>query len=158
MDRRLLVVPGALLLLVLIADVSVVRWEAALRAGPGLERHPTVNATDLPARCADTAVALAEGRNVSIRGYRIAPGSVDLVIERASVSGEWALGGANCADRLVGGDDLRVDGRSYRVLGHYSRGRVDRSPPFGLAKFGSGLVGVGLLAVGLLATVHQESE
>jgi hypothetical protein len=158
MDRRLLVLPGALLLLVLIAEPSVVSWEATLRTGPGLDRHPTVNATDLPARCADTAVALADGRNVSIRGYRIAPGFLDLLVERTSVAGEWALGDANCAARLAGVDDLRVDGESYRVLGEYSRERLDRSPAFGLARLGSGLVGVGLLAVGLLTAVHREPE
>ena len=158
MDRRLLALPGALLALLLIADVSVVGWEATLRAGPGLERHPTVNATALPARCTDVAVALADGHTVSVRGYRVAPDSLDLLVERTSVAGEWALGDANCADRLAGTDDLRVDGESYRVLGEYSRERLDRTPPFGLAKLGSGLVGVGLLAVGLLATVHRESE
>jgi hypothetical protein len=160
MDRRLLVVPGALLVLLFVADVSVVGWQASLRAGtpasPG--SHSIVNATDLPARCADAAVALADGNNVTIRGYRIAPESVDLLVERASTSGEWALGDANCADRLAGVDDLRVDGESYRVLGEYSRERLDRTPPFGLAKLGSGLVGVGLLAVGLVAAVHRESE
>ncbi|EMA60062.1 hypothetical protein C470_09649 [Halorubrum distributum JCM 13561] len=158
MDRRLLAVPGALLLLVLIADVSVVGWRATFHAGAGLEQHQVVNATDLPARCADAAVALADGNNVSIRGYRIAPGSVDLLFERASTSGEWALGDANCANRLSGVDNLRVDGESYRVLGKYSRERLDRTPLAGLAKLGCGLVGVALLAVGLLAIVHRESE
>ncbi|WP_432508319.1 hypothetical protein [Halorubrum ezzemoulense] len=158
MDRRLLVVPGVLLLLALIADVRVVRWEAALRAGPGLERHRTVNATGLPARCAEAAVALADSDDVSMRGYRIAPGSLDLVVEPTSASGRWALGDANCADRLAGVDDLRVDGRSYRVLGQYLRGRVDRTALFGLARLGSGVVGVGLLAVGLLATVGRDSK
>ncbi|ELZ44255.1 hypothetical protein C464_15520 [Halorubrum coriense DSM 10284] len=158
MDRRLLALPGALFLFLLLADPSVVGWEATLRAGPGLERHPAVNATDLPGRCAETAVALADGRNVSVRGYRVAPDSLDLLVERTSVSGEWALGDANCAARLSGVDDLRVDGESYRVLGEYSRERLDRSPAFGLARLGSGLAGVGLLAVGLLATVHREFE
>ncbi|OYR85011.1 hypothetical protein DJ84_04060 [Halorubrum ezzemoulense] len=158
MDRRLLAVPGALLLLVLIADVSVVGWRATFHAGAGLEQHQVVNATDLPARCADAAVALADGNNVSIRGYRIAPGSVDLLFERASTSGEWALGDANCANRLSGVDNLRVDGESYRVLGKYSRERLDRTPLAGLAKLGCGLVDVALLAVGLLAIVHRESE
>ncbi|WP_017343641.1 hypothetical protein [Halorubrum sp. T3] len=158
MDRRLLAVPGALLLGFLIADVSVVGWRATFYPGPGLDQHQVVNATDLPARCADAAVALADGNNVSIRGYRIAPESVDLLIERASTSGEWALGDANCANRLAGVDNLRVDGESYRVLGGYSRERLDRTPLAGLARLGSGLVGVALLAVGLLATVHGESE
>ena len=158
MDRRLLVVPGALLLLVLIADVSVVGWRATFHAGAGLEQHQVVNATDLPARCADAAVALADGNNVSIRGYRIAPGSVDLLFERASTSGEWALGDANCANRLSGVDNLRVDGESYRVLGGYSRERLDRTPLAGVARLGSGLVGVGLLAVGFFEALHWESE
>ncbi|QUO48153.1 hypothetical protein [Halorubrum ruber] len=158
MDRRLLAVPGALLLGFLIADVSVVGWRATFYPGPGLDQHQVVNATDLPARCADAAVALADGNNVSIRGYRIAPESVDLLIERASTSGEWALGDANCANRLAGVDNLRVDGESYRVLGGYSRERLDRTPLFGLAKLGSGVGGVALLAAGLLATVHRESE
>ena len=158
MDRRLLAVPGALLLGFLIADVSVVGWRARFYPGPGLDQHQVVNATDLRARCADAAVALADGNNVSIRGYRIAPESVDLLFERASASGEWALGDANCANRLAGVDNLRVDGESYRVLGGYSRERLDRTPLAGLAKVGSGLVGVALLAVGLLATVHRESE
>jgi hypothetical protein len=158
MDRRLLVVPGALLLLVLIADPSVFRWRATYHAGPGLDQHPVVNVTDLPARCADTAVALADGSNVSIRGYRIAPRSVDLLVEHTSASGEWALGEANCADRLGGIDNLRVDGESYRVLGAYSRDRLDRSLPAGLAKLGSGVVGVALLAVGLFATAFGEPE
>ncbi|OTF02138.1 hypothetical protein [Halorubrum sp. SD612] len=158
MDRRLLVVPGALLLGFLIADVSVVGWRATFYPGPGLDQHRVVNATDLPARCADAAVALADGDNVSIRGYRIAPESVDLLFERASTSGEWALGDANCANRLSGVDNLRVDGQSYRVLGGYSRERLDRTPLAGLARLGSGLVGVALLAVGLLATVHRGSE
>jgi hypothetical protein len=160
MDRRLLVVPGALLVLLFVADVSVVGWQASLRAGtpasPG--SHSIVNATDLPARCADAAVALADGNNVTIRGYRIAPESVDLLVERASTSGEWALGDANCADRLAGVDNLRVDGESYRVLGEYSRERLDRTPLAGLARLGGGLVGVALLAVGLVAAVHRESE
>ncbi|ELZ44652.1 hypothetical protein C465_15801 [Halorubrum distributum JCM 9100] len=160
MDRRLLVVPGALLVLLFVADVSVFRWQASLRAGtpasPG--SHAVVNASDLSARCADAAVVLADGNNVSIRGYRIAPGSVDLLFERASTSGEWALGDANCANRLSGVDNLRVDGESYRVLGKYSRERLDRTPLAGLAKLGCGLVGVALLAVGLLAIVHRESE
>ncbi|OYR85665.1 hypothetical protein DJ72_03840, partial [Halorubrum distributum] len=147
MDRRLLVVPGALLLLVLIADVSVVGWRATFHAGAGLDQHPVVNATDLPGRCADVAVALADSNNVSIRGYRIAPGSVDLLFERASTSGEWALGDANCANRLSGVDNLRVDGESYRVLGGYSRERLDRTPLAGVARLGSGLGGVALLAV-----------
>ena len=158
MDRRLFAVPGALLLLVLIADVSVLRWRAAFHAGPGLGQHPVVNASDLPARCADAAVALADGNDVTIRGYRIAPGSVDLLVERTSASGEWSLGDTNCADHLSGLDDLRVDGESYRVFGEYSRERLDRTPLAGLARLGSGLVGVGLLAVGLLETVHRESE
>ncbi|WP_096394344.1 hypothetical protein [Halorubrum trapanicum] len=157
MDRRLLAVPGALLLLVLIADVSVVGWEATFRAGAGLDQHSAVNASDLPARCADTAVALADGRTVSIRGYRVAPGSIDLLFERASTSGEWALGDANCADRLAGLDNLRVDGESYRVLGSYSRDRLDRTPAAGLARLGSGLVGVALLAIGLFAAVHRDT-
>ena len=160
MDRRLLVVPGALLVLLFVADVSVVGWQASLRAGtpasPG--SHSIVNATDLPARCADAAVALADGNNVTIRGYRIAPESVDLLVERASTSGEWALGDANCADRLAGVDNLRVDGESYRILGEYSRERLDRTPLAGLARLGGGLVGVALLAVGLVAAVHRESE
>ena len=158
MDRRLLAVPGALLLLVLIADVSVVSWEASLRAGtpPGGGSHPAVNATDLPARCADTAVALADGNNVSIRGYRIAPDSVDLLVERTSASGEWTLGDANCADRLSGVDNLRVDGESHRVLGEYSADRLTLAA--GLAKLGSGVVGVALLAVGLFAALHGEPE
>jgi len=158
MDRRLFAVPGALLLLVLIADVSVVGWRATFYPGPGLDQHQVVNATDLPARCADAAVALADGTNVSIRGYRIAPESVGLLIERASTSGEWALGDANCANRLAGVDNLRVDGKSYRVLGSYSRDRLDRTPLAGVAKVGSGLVGVGLLGVGLFEVVHGESE
>ncbi|MDV7351324.1 hypothetical protein R3751_16290 [Halorubrum distributum] len=158
MDRRLLAVPGALLLLVLIADVSVVGWRATFHAGAGLEQHQVVNATDLPARCADAAVALADGNNVSIRGYRIAPGSVDLLFERASTSGEWAQGDANCANRLSGVDNLRVDGESYRVLGGYSRERLDRTPLAGVARLGSGLVGVGLLAVGFFEALHWESE
>ena len=160
MDRRLLAVPGALLLGFLIADVSVVGWQASLRAGmpasPG--SYAVVNASDLPARCADAAVTLADGNNVSIRGYRIASESVDLQIERTSVSERWALSDANCADRLAGLDNLRVDGQSYRVLGGYSRERLDRTPLFGLAKLGSGVGGVALLAAGLLATVHRESE
>ncbi|MEZ3165396.1 hypothetical protein ABNG03_09955 [Halorubrum sp. RMP-47] len=158
MDRRLLALPGALLLLVLLADPSVLSWEGTFRAGRGLEQHATVNATALPARCTDVAVALADGRNVSIRGYRVVAGSLDLLVERTSVSGEWALGDANCADRLTGVSDLRVDGDSYRVLGGYSSERLDRAPLFGLAKLGSGLVGVALLAVGIFATVHRGSE
>lgn len=158
MDRRLLVVPGVLLLLVLIADPSVFRWRATYHAGPGLDQHPVVNATDLRARCADAAVALADGSNVSIRGYRIAPGSVDFLFERTSAAGEWAAGETNCADRLGGIDNLRVDGESYRVLGAYSRDRLDRSLPAGLAKLGSGVVGVALLAVGLFATAFGEPE
>ncbi|WP_423995937.1 hypothetical protein [Halorubrum trapanicum] len=158
MDRRLLAVPGALLLGFLIADPSVFRWQAKLYPGPGLDQHPVVNASDLPARCADAAVTLADGNNVSIRGYRIASESVDLQIERTSVSERWALSDANCADRLAGLDNLRVDGQSYRVLGEYSRERLDRTPLFGLAKLGSGVGGVALLAAGLLATVHRESE
>ncbi len=158
MDRRLLAVPGALLVLLFAADVSVVGWRATFHAGAGLDQHQVVNATGLPARCADAAVALADGNNVSIRGYRIAPESVDLLVERASTSGEWALGDVNCADRLSGLDNLRVDGQSYRVLGEYSRERLDRTPLAGLARLGSGLVGVALLAVGLLATVHRGSE
>ncbi|GAA0532635.1 hypothetical protein ABNG02_00825 [Halorubrum ejinorense] len=155
MDRRLLVVPGALLLLVLIADVGVFRWQATYHAGPGLDQHPTVNATDLPARCADTAVALADGNNVSIRGYRIAPESHDILVERTSASGEWALGETNCADRLSGVANLRVDGESYRVLGTYSGGRP-RPAAMGLAKLGAGAVGVALLAVGLFEAVRGE--
>ena len=158
MDRRLLAVPGALLLGFLIADPSVVGWRATFHAGAGLDQHQVVNATDLPARCADAAVTLADGNNVSIRGYRIASESVDLQIERTSVSERWALSDANCADRLAGLDNLRVDGQSYRVLGGYSRERLDRTPLFGLAKLGSGVGGVALLAAGLLATVHRESE
>ncbi|TKX56879.1 hypothetical protein EXE44_12510 [Halorubrum sp. SS7] len=158
MDRRLLAVPGALLLLAAAADVSVVGWEATFRAGAGLDQHATVNAAELPARCADAAVALADGRNVSIRGYRVAPGSVDLLVERTSTAGEWALGDANCADRLAGTDDLRVDGESYRVLGSYSRERLDRTPLFGLARLGGGLGGVALLAVGLFEAIHGERE
>jgi hypothetical protein len=156
MDRRLLAVPGALLLLFLIADPSAFRWQAAFYPGPGLDRHPVVNATDLPARCADAAVALANGNNVSIRGYRVAPDSVDLLVERTSVSGEWTLGEANCADRLSGVDTLRVDGESYRVLGEYSADRLTLAA--GLAKLGSGVVGVALLAVGLFAALHGEPE
>jgi hypothetical protein len=159
MDRRLLAVPGALLLLVLIADVSVVSWEASLRAGtpPGGGSHSIVNVTDLPARCADTAVALADGDTVSIRGYRIARQSIDLLFERTSASGEWALGETNCADRLAGVDNLRVDGESYRVLGTYSGGRLSPTAT-GLAKLGTGVVGVALLAVGLFAALHREAE
>jgi hypothetical protein len=156
MDRRLLAAPGALLLLVLIADPNVFRWQATFYPGPGLDRHPVVNATDLPARCADVAVALADGNNVSIRGYRVAPDSVDLLVERTSVSGEWTLGEANCADRLSGVDNLRVDGESYRVLGEYSADRLTLAA--GLAKLGSGVVGVALLAVGLFDALHGEPE
>lgn len=158
MDRRLLVVPGTLLVLFLTADVGIVGWRATLRAGPGLDGRPPTYGSELPAACRDVAIALADGRNVSISGYRVAPGSIDLVLERTSVSERWTLGGANCADRLAGLDDLRVDDRSYRVLGRYSRERLDRTPSFGLARLGSGLVGVGLLAAGILATVHGESE
>ena len=157
MDRRLLVVPGALLLLVLIADPSVFRWQAAFHPGRGLDRYQAVNATDLPARCADAAVALADGNNVSIRGYRIAPGSLDLLVERTSASGEWALGETNCADRLSGVDNLRVDGESHRVLGTYSGDRLSPAA-MGVAKLGSGVVGVALLAVGLFEALHRESE
>ncbi|MFC7323128.1 hypothetical protein ACFQMF_00895 [Halorubrum rutilum] len=157
MDRRLLAVPGALLLLVLVADVSVVGWRAAFYPGLGLNQHPAVNAADLPARCADAAVALADGNNVSIRGYRIAPGSVDLLLEHTSAVGEWAIGETNCADRLAGVDNLRVDGESYGVLGSYSRDRLDRTPLAGLARLGSGIAGVALLAVGLFAAVHRDS-
>ena len=128
MDRRLLAVPDALLLLVAAADVSVVGWEATFRAGAGLDNHPAVNATDLPARAT------------------------------ASSSGEWALGETNCADRLAGVDDLRVDGESYRFLGEYSRDRLDRNPLAGLAKLGSGVAGVALLAVGLLVTAFGVPE
>jgi hypothetical protein len=157
MDRRLLAVPGALLLLVLIADVSVVGWRATFHAGAGLDQHQAVNAADLPARCVDAAVALADGTNVSIRGYRIAPDSVDLLVERASTSGEWALGETNCADRLSGVDNLRVDGESYRVLGMYSGGRLSPAV-MGLAKLGTGVVGIALLAVGLFEAVYREAE
>jgi hypothetical protein len=156
MDRRLLAVPGALLLLFLIADPNVFRWQATFYPGPGLDQHPTVNATGLPARCTDAAVVLADGSNVSIRGYRIAPRSLDLLVERTSASGEWALGETNCADRLSGVDNLRVDGESYRVLGTYSGGRLTLVT--GLAKLGSGVVGVALLAVGLFEAIHGESE
>ena len=156
MDRRLLVVPGALLLLFLIANPSAFRWQATFHPGPGLDQHPVVNATDLPARCADAAVALADGNNVSIRGYRVAPDSVDLLFERTSVSGEWVLGEANCADRLSGVANLRVDGESYRVLGEYSADRLTLAA--GLAKLGSGVAGVALLAVGLFEALHGEPE
>ncbi|OYR71210.1 hypothetical protein DJ71_20615, partial [Halorubrum sp. E3] len=61
-------------------------------------------------------------------------------------------------NRLSGVDNLRVDGESYRVLGGYSRERLDRTPLAGGARLGSGLVGVALLAGGLLAIVHRESE
>ncbi|ELZ54526.1 MULTISPECIES: hypothetical protein [Halorubrum] len=158
MDRRLLAVPGVFLLLFLIADVGLLRWQATLHAGPGLDGRPPTHVRELPAACRDAAVALADGRTVSVRGFRVAPDSVDLAFERASVTGEWTLGDANCADRLSGLDNLRVDGRSYGVLGEYSQERVDRTPAFGLARLGTGLVGVGLLAVGLLATLHGEVE
>ncbi|TKX82995.1 hypothetical protein EXE43_26540, partial [Halorubrum sp. SS5] len=59
---------------------------------------------------------------------------------------------------LAGTDDLRVDGESYRVLGSYSRERLDRTPVGGLARLGGGLGGVALLAVGLFEVVHRESE
>jgi hypothetical protein len=157
MDRRILAVPGVLLLLILIADPSVFRWQATFYPGAGLDQHPVVNAADLPARCANAAVALADGNNVSIRGYRVAPGSVDLLLERTSASGEWTLGETNCADRLSGVDNLRVDGESYRVLGTYSGGRLSPAV-MGLAKLGTGVVGIALLAVGLFEAVYREAE
>jgi hypothetical protein len=158
MDRRLLVVPGVLLVLLFAADVSVVHWQATLRAGAGLDGRPPTSDSRLPAACRAAAAALAEGRTVSLEGYRVAPGSVDVVLERTSVSERWTLGDANCAERLASSDNLRVGDRSYRVLGRYSRDRLDRTPLFGLARLGSGVVGVGLLAAGSLATVHRSAR
>lgn len=158
MDRRLLIVPGAVLLALAFADVGIVHWEAELYTTAGLSTHPAVDSSTLPAACDRLTTSLAAGRNVSVEGYRIAPDTVDLVVKRTSLTERWGLANTNCADRLAFHSNLQIDGQSYDVNGQYTKTRIDNTPPYGVVRLIATTLGCGMVAIGAIDSLHREDN
>ncbi len=153
MDRRHLVVPGAILVALVIASgfLGVVAWDADLSATDrNLESADRTTVGELPPECRGFARSIAASETVSIEEYRIAVGSDDDAVVIRHIAGDgWTSGSAACAPRLASENDLHVGNRSVNVLGSVTKSTLHRDPAVGAIRILGGVVGGTLVFVGV---------
>jgi hypothetical protein len=134
MDRRHLVVPGAILMALVVASgfLGVVAWDSDLSATDrNLESADRTTVEALPSECRGFARTIAGSGTVSMDEYRIVAGSDDAVIVVRRVAGErWWLGSTACTPRLRSENNLHVGTRSVNVLGSVTRTTIHHEPTF----------------------------